>query len=144
MKSLHGNISDCNNLVYNVNVGLQSNDCLFFQVKMKNIQKESIRQFLVPLFQEMNCQTQRQSDRYNIFSIVGYIVENHLGTVAAMGSDFVFGIISLADGETDPSNLLLLFQFLPLFLKNVDLGHLMEEMFGLLACYFPIDYSNVS
>lgn len=57
-----------------------------------------------------------------------------------MKFDFVFGVISAVDGERDPRNLLLLFEWLPKFLKTVELGHLNEEMFEVIACYFPVDF----
>lgn len=57
-----------------------------------------------------------------------------------MGLDFVYGVISAMDGERDPRNLLLLFNWLPTFLHTVTLGHLCEEMFETIACYFPVDF----
>lgn len=57
-----------------------------------------------------------------------------------LGSDFVYGVISAMDGERDPRNLLFLFSFLSNFLKTVPLGHLVEEMFDVISCYFPIDF----
>lgn len=50
------------------------------------------------------------------------------------------GIISAVDGERNPRNLVLLFNWFPKFLKTVNLGHLTEETFEILACYFPVDF----
>jgi len=47
------------------------------------------------------------------------------------------------DGERDPNNLILLFRILPQFLSNFPLGHLAEETFDVIACYFPIDFYEV-
>lgn len=57
-----------------------------------------------------------------------------------MGIDFVYGVITLIDGERDPKNLIYLFNWLPQFLSVAKLEHLTEEMFDVLACYFPIDF----
>lgn len=57
-----------------------------------------------------------------------------------MSYDFVYGVLSSIEGERDPRNLCVLFTWLPTFLKEVDLGHLTEEMFDVLACYFPVDF----
>ncbi|KAJ8911611.1 hypothetical protein NQ315_015945 [Exocentrus adspersus] len=57
---------------------------------------------------------------------------------------FVYGVISSIDGERDPRNLLFLFQWLKTFLNSVSLHHLTEEMFDVLACYFPIDFKASS
>lgn len=57
-----------------------------------------------------------------------------------MSFDFVYGVISCIDGERDPKNLIFLFEWIPDLLKILSLGHLTEEMFEVLACYFPIDF----
>lgn len=44
------------------------------------------------------------------------------------------------DGERDPRNLLFLFDFLPTFMKSVPVGHLVDEMFDVISCYYPIDF----
>lgn len=44
------------------------------------------------------------------------------------------------DGERDPRNLLFLFGFLSTFLKDVPLGHLVDDMFEVISCYYPIDF----
>lgn len=48
--------------------------------------------------------------------------------------------MSAMDGERDPRNLMFLFGFLPTFLKHIPLGHLTEEMFEVISCYYPIDF----
>lgn len=58
----------------------------------------------------------------------------------AMSADFVYGVINAIDGERDPRMLLLIFEFIPTFLKTYPLYHLVEEMFEVLACYFPVDF----
>lgn len=60
-----------------------------------------------------------------------------------MGPDFLYFVISSMDGERDPSNLILIFRILPQFLRHFPLGHLAEEMFDVIACYFPIDFHEV-
>lgn len=57
-----------------------------------------------------------------------------------MSADFVYGVINAIDGERDPRMLLLIFEFIPAFLKTYPLYHLVEEMFEVLACYFPVDF----
>lgn len=57
-----------------------------------------------------------------------------------MSLDFVYAVISAVDSERDPRNLLFLFNWLPEYLQKVELGHLTEEMFEVMACYFPVDF----
>lgn len=49
-------------------------------------------------------------------------------------------MISVMDGERDPRNLMFLFNFLPKFIKTIPIGHLTEEMFDVISCYYPIDF----
>lgn len=58
-----------------------------------------------------------------------------------MGPDFVYGVINAIDGERDPRILLFLFDFIPNFFQTFPLGHLNEEAFEVIACYFPIDFN---
>lgn len=58
-----------------------------------------------------------------------------------MGSDFVYGVINAMDGERDPRILLSLYEFIPKFVNEFPLGHLTEDMFEVIACYFPIDFN---
>lgn len=58
-----------------------------------------------------------------------------------MGSDFVYGVINAMDGERDPRILLSLYEFIPKFVNTFPLGHLTEELFEVIACYFPIDFN---
>lgn len=58
-----------------------------------------------------------------------------------MGSDFVYGFINAMDGERDPRILVFLFDYVPVFLATFPLAHLTDEMFEVIACYFPIDFN---
>lgn len=60
-----------------------------------------------------------------------------------LGPDFVYGVISSIDGERDPRNLIFLFEFLPKFISSIPLGHLTEEVFEVISCYYPIDFQPV-
>lgn len=48
------------------------------------------------------------------------------------------------DGERDPKVLIFLFNWLPKFLTSLEFGHLLEEMFEVVACYFPVDFKAPS
>lgn len=60
----------------------------------------------------------------------------------SMGINFTYSIITSIDGERDPRNLLFLFDLMNKYLKIIPLGHLVEDMFDVLACYFPIDFKT--
>lgn len=50
-------------------------------------------------------------------------------------------MINAIEGERDPRNLIIIFTFIPKLLKLFKLDGLKEEMFDVLACYFPIDFN---
>jgi len=62
----------------------------------------------------------------------------------ALGPDFVCGYLSAIDSERDPRNLVYLFERLPKFYQNFPPGHLLEDAFETVSCYFPVDFRSVS
>lgn len=56
----------------------------------------------------------------------------------------MYHIISAIDGERDPRNLKFLFSMLPAILRGLSLGHLTEDFFEVIACYFPVDFKPVN
>lgn len=67
-----------------------------------------------------------------------------------MNLQFVYGVITAIDGERDPKNLIFLFEWLPTFCRECEYTSLTEDVFEIMACYFPVDFkvpsatSNVS
>lgn len=111
---------------------------------MKRLPEDSTSRLLNVMFQHVHCQSQLQPNRKLIYLIFKSLLENRIEDLKSMGSDFVCGVISAIDGERDPRNLMLLFDLLPNFIKEFTLGHLTEEMFEVIACYFPVDFNSVS
>ncbi|KAL0830754.1 hypothetical protein ABMA28_002878 [Loxostege sticticalis] len=109
-------------------------------VNMANYNVTNSGEFFTVLFREVPCQSQLRQDRYNIYCIVQTLMNKNLEYIKSLGPDFVYGVISSMDGERDPRNLLFLFGFLSTFLKDVPLGHLVDDMFEVISCYYPIDF----
>ncbi|KAB7496198.1 MMS19 nucleotide excision repair-like protein [Armadillidium nasatum] len=57
-----------------------------------------------------------------------------------MNDEFILNFISAAEGEKDPRNLVLLFSFFPNIAKELSLKDFAEDLFELVAAYFPIDF----
>lgn len=72
-------------------------------------------------------------------SIFVYLLE-----LQTLGPDFVCGCLTAIDSERDPRNLMFLFTNLPYFFRTFPPGHLMEDAFDAVACYFPIDFRAVT
>ncbi|XP_076678333.1 MMS19 nucleotide excision repair protein [Andrena cerasifolii] len=110
-------------------------------VQMNQLPRDSPERLLRLLFENVQCQSQLLSDRRNIYLIFTTLLQNRIEDLKAMGPDFVYGIITAIDGERDPRNLMLLYSILPRFMREFPLGHLTEEMFEVIACYFPVDFN---
>ncbi|KAL0109927.1 hypothetical protein PUN28_013521 [Cardiocondyla obscurior] len=110
-------------------------------VNMTHLPQNASPALLRVMFEHIQCQSQLLPERRKIYFVLKSLIENKLDDLKSMGPDLVYGIISSMDGERDPNNLLLLFNMLPHFLKEFPLGHLTEEMFEVMACYFPVDFN---
>ncbi|KAF2884292.1 hypothetical protein ILUMI_21884 [Ignelater luminosus] len=109
-------------------------------MRFENVPEGATKQILSSLFQNVPCQQQQQADRHNIYKLLEICLDRRNTEVHEMGVDFIYGVISAMDGERDPRNLLYLFNWLPKFLKSFTFDHLTEEMFEVMACYFPVDF----
>ncbi|XP_015188175.1 PREDICTED: MMS19 nucleotide excision repair protein homolog [Polistes dominula] len=113
-------------------------------VQMINLPHDAPVYLFTNMFEHVQCQAQLLEDRRNIYKIFITLLQNKLDDLKEMGANFVYGVISSIDGERDPRNLMLLFNVLPNFIKEFQLGHLTEEMFDVISCYFPIDFNPIN
>lgn len=110
---------------------------------MTHLPQDASSSLLRIMFEHVQCQSQLVTERHNMYLIFKHLIENRPDDLRSMGPDLVYGIISSIDGERDPCVLMLLFDILPRFIKEFPLGHLTEEMFEIVACYFPVDFNPV-
>ncbi|KAL9698740.1 hypothetical protein quinque_002181 [Culex quinquefasciatus] len=115
-------------------------DGLLALANMNHIPKGAACKLLSSLFLSIPCQSQAKDDRSKYMNIIKKFSETHEEELKSMGPDFVYGVIGTIDGERDPRNLIFLFNFIPTFLARYSLFHMVEEMFEVFACYFPIDF----
>lgn len=94
------------------------------------------------LFQQLSCQSQTTEDRLIYYKIINQFVNRFSEEFIKIGPDFIYGLITLIQGERNPINLNYLFQILPNIFSKFQLGHLSEEVFDTVACYFPIDFNS--
>ncbi|XP_015111644.1 MMS19 nucleotide excision repair protein homolog [Diachasma alloeum] len=129
-------LKDHHSIIPSVILGLLS------LVQMTNLPADAPGRLVHTLAQHVRCQSELQETRRNIYLIFQTLLDTRIDALKALGPDFVYIVISSMDGESDPRNLLLLFGILPKFMKEFPLGHLTEEMFEVIACYFPIDFTS--
>ncbi|CAF3654754.1 unnamed protein product [Rotaria sordida] len=92
------------------------------------------------IFSDVYVQSFPQGSRYNVFVILLHFLLHRLDVVQQLGSDFVCNFIQSMDGERDPRNLVLCFQCLQYMTKYLDIEPYKEELFEIVACYFPMEY----
>ncbi|XP_073996181.1 MMS19 nucleotide excision repair protein isoform X2 [Rhodnius prolixus] len=108
---------------------------------MENVNDNVPSDVMTALSMNITAQTLMQSSRLTYYTILKNLIFNKSEVLLRNSSDFVYGVISAIDSESDPRCLIYLFQFLPRFLSQFPLGHLTEEAFSVLECYFPIDFN---
>jgi DNA repair/transcription protein MET18/MMS19 len=94
---------------------------------------------------EIEPRTMPQAQRMLVFRILHLIVEQYSEAAVALNDDFVAGFISCLEGERDPRCLLTAFtvaEHIGKLLFKVGSSHcsLAEDLFDILACYFPISF----
>ncbi|XP_033219527.1 MMS19 nucleotide excision repair protein homolog isoform X2 [Belonocnema kinseyi] len=111
-------------------------------VQMKNLPENAPVRLFTTMFQHVQCQTLLLPVRQVMYSIFETMLGCNFFNLKSLGQDIVYGFINSIDGESDPRNLLMLFRMIPNFVKAFSLGHLTEEMFEVIACYFPVHYNT--
>nr|XP_018666798.1 MMS19 nucleotide excision repair protein homolog isoform X2 [Ciona intestinalis]XP_026689740.1 MMS19 nucleotide excision repair protein homolog isoform X2 [Ciona intestinalis] len=107
-----------------------------------NLTGENACSIITSVFKEVHIQTCMQHDRLKIFQILGTLLDIHTKDVITMGRDFLYQYIQVIDGEQDPRNLLTIFQLTKnLIESSFPLFDLVEELFDVSSCYFPIDFN---
>ncbi|XP_051958991.1 MMS19 nucleotide excision repair protein homolog isoform X3 [Xyrauchen texanus] len=82
------------------------------------------------------------AERSCVYNILINLMESREEELKGLGADFVFGFVQSVDGERDPRNLLLAFQVASNIIhRGYNLGKFVEELFEVMSCYFPIDFS---
>lgn len=64
--------------------------------------------------------------------------------IQELGVQFYSIFANAAGGERDPRCLLKVFSIFSAVMRAMDVGPFMEDMFELVACYYPIEYQPVS
>ncbi|KAK7573753.1 hypothetical protein V9T40_010944 [Parthenolecanium corni] len=111
-------------------------------VKMQQLPDHVVSKIFTAINLNFICQSQPQADRRLCYQLMNVMMDKKPAELQALGPDFVCGYLSIIDSERDPRNLMLLFERLPEFFKNFPLGHLAEDAFEAVSCYFPVDFRS--
>ncbi|XP_014255509.1 MMS19 nucleotide excision repair protein homolog [Cimex lectularius] len=108
---------------------------------MNNLSSTAPDEILISLSQNITCQTLHQSSRLTYYNILQNLFNNKYLEVKKNSGDFVYSVVSAMDSESDPRNLMFLFNFLPQLFHRLEFEYLSEEAFTVLECYFPVDFN---
>ncbi|KAK0410781.1 hypothetical protein QR680_005318 [Steinernema hermaphroditum] len=92
------------------------------------------------LFKDGNVQSWTHKDRLLQLEIFEKLIPCFKSASSASGFDFVLSFIRAAGGERDPRCLLKVFQLFCVITQEFSLGPFVEDMFEVVACYYPIEF----
>lgn len=95
---------------------------------------------LMSLFESNGTQGYGQKDRTRLYELLDFFVFQHNNLVQSLGSQFMVMFMAAATGERDPRCLIKVFRMFPTVVRNLTLGPFAEDMFEMVACYYPIEY----
>lgn len=111
---------------------------------MEELSDKSVAEMIHKIFQFVTCQAQLAQDRRTLYKIFKSCSEAHFKCIENTGPDFLYGVLTAMEGETDPQNLLFLFGYLPSLIEKLSIDNLTENLFEVLSIYFPVDFTTVS
>lgn len=110
-------------------------------VRFTHLAAESLQKLVQSLYKDVHAQSLMLSQRRHVFAALHHVLSARAADVAPLGSDLVLGCVQAVEGEKDPRNLLVVFATVRLLAAAVKLAHLAEDVFEMLACYFPVDFN---
>ncbi|KAJ8694930.1 hypothetical protein PTI98_007563 [Pleurotus ostreatus] len=108
--------------------------------KQPNLSSEDAVAVIRAIFTYVKMKALVQAVRYHVFSIVDTLLTKHRKALQGLGTEFISGYVSLAEGEKDPRNLLVAFAIARVLLIEFDVSHHVENFFNITFCYFPISF----
>ena len=94
------------------------------------------------IFSDVTVQTLVQSDRMLIYEMFDRLLADRLSDLRRITAEFVCGLVQAIDSEKDPRNLLVCLRLVEIVAKQFTLDDtLAEQLFEVVACYYPIDFS---
>ena len=89
-------------------------------------------------------QQQVVRDRSTVFLMLSRMLTEKLEIVKKVSTLFTMTLIQAADNETDPRNLLVIFNMKLSVLNLLPVEHHYEDIFDSLSVYFPVDFTPPS
>ncbi|VDM79635.1 unnamed protein product [Strongylus vulgaris] len=92
------------------------------------------------MFKDGNVQGWDVEKRYLQYNILEWLLLHRLQELKSLGSDFVLTFIKSMGGERHPKCLPLVFRMFVIVAQSCTLGPFVEDLFEVVACYFPVEF----
>lgn len=107
----------------------------------KFLTNEQFDRLLTVLFENNGVQSYGKRDRIHLFTILEHLLQTHFRQVCDLGQQrFTMAFMQSAQGEREPIVLILVLKIHYKVASRLKLGVVTEDMFEMVACYFPLDY----
>ncbi|VDN56203.1 unnamed protein product [Dracunculus medinensis] len=93
------------------------------------------------LFGDLNIQSFSPKVREELYEILEFLLIFHLKGMRTVGVDCALCFIRAASGEHNARCLLIVFRVFCLIVKNLVLGPFLNELFDIIASYYPIEFN---
>jgi len=119
--------------------------CLAGIAKLLNLRtlgSEDIIRVVRTIFSEVTVQTLVHSDRMLVYEMFQQLLTDRLSDLKGITAEFLCGFIQAIDSEKNPRNLVMCLKLVEIVAKEFKLdATLAEQLFEIVACYYPIDFS---
>ncbi|XGW04350.1 hypothetical protein V3C99_015482 [Haemonchus contortus] len=113
-------------------------------VRNKNLPMDFETSLVHVMFRDGNVQGWDLEKRLMQYGIMEWLLLHRLKGLNAMGSDFVLSFIKSVGGERHPRCLPQVFRMFVIVARSFQLGPLVEDLFEVVACYFPVEFKQPS
>uniref|UniRef100_A0A7I5ECY5 MMS19 nucleotide excision repair protein n=1 Tax=Haemonchus contortus TaxID=6289 RepID=A0A7I5ECY5_HAECO len=113
-------------------------------VRNKNLPADFETSLVHVMFRDGNVQGWDLEKRLMQYGIMEWLLLHRLKGLNAMGSDFVLSFIKSVGGERHPRCLPQVFRMFVIVARSFQLGPLVEDLFEVVACYFPVEFKQPS
>lgn len=111
-------------------------------VDKREVERSTAFSITTAFFEHVDIQALHQETRRLAYTLLSSLLERHLvDFVDGMNEEFVRRYALAIDGEQDPRNLVIVFRMTVIVLQHFNLAGMEEQLFDVVTCYYPIDFT---
>ncbi|CAJ0591728.1 unnamed protein product [Cylicocyclus nassatus] len=110
----------------------------------QNLPDDFERPLVQIMFKDGNVQGWDVDNRLLQYNILEWLLLHRLKELKSLGSDFAMTFIKTMGGERHPKCLPLVFRMFVIVAQLCTLGPFVEDLFEVVACYFPVEFKQTA